>query len=212
MPQLLPPEVKPLFPTPLVITSFDDADALNEELKRLIIQRSQERPSVKKSNKGGWQSAEDFLSWSGEAGKTVIDAAIALANELTITQSQGNFAPVDFAWKVNAWANINRAGDTNHVHTHPGSYWSCCYYVHIDPAETGEVGGQFEMIDPRGVAPILYAPHLRMRVKGCLTAGQSEFHQPLAGQLLLFPAWLAHAVTPYLGGGERISVAFNLCL
>jgi hypothetical protein len=28
--------------------------------------------------------------------------------------------------------------------------------------------------------------------------------------MVLFPAWLVHAVRPYSGPGKRISIAFNL--
>ena len=30
------------------------------------------------------------------------------------------------------------------------------------------------------------------------------------GLLLMFPSWLNHFVNPFMGGGERISIAFNL--
>jgi hypothetical protein len=33
--------------------------------------------------------------------------------------------------------------------------------------------------------------------------------QPLAGQLLLFPSWLAHKAMPYDGELERVIVSFN---
>ena len=35
---------------------------------------------------------------------------------------------------------------------------------------------------------------------------------PKSGQLVLFPSWLRHAVRPYRGDRERISVAFNFGL
>ena len=117
------------------------------------------------------------------------------------------FAPAEFPWKINAWANINRAGNTNDMHTHAGSYWSGVYYVDDGGVE---VGGALELMDPRGVLPMMYAPLVRIGIKGCLTAGASETFQPKTGNMVLFPAWLFHAVQPYLGDGVRISVAFNL--
>jgi len=33
---------------------------------------------------------------------------------------------------------------------------------------------------------------------------------PLAGDLVLFPSWLIHQVTPTPGNEERISIAFNI--
>lgn len=206
------PEVKHLFATPLVITKLDQAQDFNDRLKQTIVTRSQQVASVKKSNSGGWQSATDFLDWSGDEGAHLIACARALATELTLQQEMMDYAPFDGDWKVNAWANINRSGNANNVHSHPGAFWSGTYYVHVDAEEMSGTDGQFEAIDPRGVTPIMYAPHLTMRIKGCVTAGHSEFHAPVPGQLILFPSWLPHAVRPYKGEGMRISVAFNFSI
>jgi hypothetical protein len=74
------------------------------------------------------------------------------------------------------------------------------------------LGGEFEMQDPRGVAPAMYAPLLGFAVPGGQSAGASELIHPKSGQLVLFPSWLLHAVRPYRGERERISVAFNFGL
>lgn len=210
---LVAPDVKNLFPTPLVVTRFADATAINTALRLSIEARAAATGSVAKSNKGGWQSNTDFLDWSGDAGRHLIDSALRLANELTVYQDASGYTPATIDWKINAWANINRAGNSNNVHTHPGAYWSGCYYVHIDrDSPNADTNGQFEVLDPRGPVPMMYAPHLAMRIKGCLTAGLSEFHPPQPGEMILFPSWLEHAVTPYTGPGTRISVAFNFSL
>src|SRR5471030_2864039 len=111
----------------------------------------------------------------------------------------------------NMWANINRNGDGNGFHSHPGAYWSGVYYVDdggidADPA----LGGELEFLDPRGPLAMMNAPHLRMA--GALTAGATERLRPKAGRMVIFPAWLMHQVLPYRGGRERISIAFNLCV
>jgi uncharacterized protein (TIGR02466 family) len=120
---------------------------------------------------------------------------------------------VRIAWKTNAWANVNRAGHGNEFHTHPGAYWSATYYVDdggigLDPS----LGGEFEMQDPRGVAPAMYAPLLAFAVPGGQSAGAAELIRPKSGMLVLFPAWLSHGVRPYKGSAVRISIALNLSL
>ena len=40
--------------------------------------------------------------------------------------------------------------------------------------------------------------------------GQRITIAPEAGQMLVFPSWVRHYVTPYHGRGERISIAFNV--
>jgi uncharacterized protein (TIGR02466 family) len=112
---------------------------------------------------------------------------------------------------MNAWANVNSPGDGNEFHTHPGSFWSGTYYVDdgYDGSEERR-GGEFEMQDPRGIAPAMYAPLLAFKTPGGLSVGSSETASPTTGHMMLFPAWLSHAVRPYEGKRKRISIAFNL--
>ena len=51
---------------------------------------------------------------------------------------------------------------------------------------------------------------LAPNVPGGLSTGVSELIRPEAGAMIVFPAWISHAVRPYHGDGTRISIAFNL--
>ena len=42
--------------------------------------------------------------------------------------------------------------------------------------------------------------------------GQRLTIDPEPGLMLMFPSWLRHAVHPFMGKGERITVAFNLAV
>jgi len=200
-------ELRSYFATPVAIATLEDAEPLNAELRRLILQQEQKEAGVQHSNLGGWQSSADFEAWGGPAAKRLLDAARELATRLTSDRA-GKVLRV--AWKANAWANVNRKGHGNEFHTHPGAYWSGTYYVDDGgiAADHG-LGGAFEMQDPRGVAPAMYAPLLGFAVPGGQSAGASELIYPASGQFILFPSWLQHGVRPYLGDQMRISVAFN---
>jgi len=203
-------EVRAYFATPIILGTVPDAQALSAELRRVILERERTTPGVEHSNLGGWQSDTDFTEWCGPAGRRLLDGASAIATRLTCDRLG---KPVAVSWRTNAWANINRRDHGNEFHTHPGSFWSGTYYV--DDGGIGDdpaLGGEFEMQDPRGVAPAMYAPHLAFAVPGGQSVGASELIRPRSGMLVLFPAWLSHAVRPYRGQRERISVAFNLCL
>jgi uncharacterized protein (TIGR02466 family) len=203
-------QVRSYFATPVAVVELPGAAALNAELRETILARERTTTGVDASNLGGWQSSWDFQTWGGRAGQTVLNSATALADRLT-SDRQGR--PVRIEWKMNAWANVNRAGHGNEFHTHPGSFWSATYYVDdggiaADPA----LGGEFEMQDPRGVAPAMYAPLLAFAVPGGQSAGAAELIRPKAGMLVVFPAWLSHGVRPYRGTAVRISIALNLSL
>ena len=200
--------VRSYFATPVALVALPEADGLNAALRETVLARERETASVQHSNLGGWQSSWDFADWGGAAGEALIGAARALANSLTADR---NGKPVSVAWKINSWANVNRAGHGNEFHTHPGAYWSASYYVDdggiaADPA----LGGEFEIQDPRGVAPAMYAPLLAFAVPGGQSVGASELVRPVAGTLMMFPSWLSHGVRPYLGTSARISIALNL--
>ena len=69
-----------------------------------------------------------------------------------------------------------------------------------------------KFLDPRGVGPAMYAPNLAFAVPGGRAIGASEVVPPVAGVLVLFPAWIYHQVRPYAGKATRISIAFNLSI
>jgi uncharacterized protein (TIGR02466 family) len=200
-------EVRSYFATAVVIASMPDAERLNAELKQIILERESADEGVQHSNLGGWQSGWDFEEWGGAPARRLLDAARDLATRLTSDRAG---RAVRIAWKSNAWANINRKGHGNEFHTHPGAFWSGTYYVDDGGiAEDHELGGEFEIQDPRGVAPAMYAPQLAFAVQGGQSAGASELIFPKSGQFVLFPSWLQHAVRPYRGERTRISIAFN---
>jgi len=66
-------EFRGLFPTPVVSIELIDRSRLVPELRRTILEREQAEPGAQHSNEGGWQSADDFATWSGEAGRLLID-------------------------------------------------------------------------------------------------------------------------------------------
>ncbi|WP_158742255.1 TIGR02466 family protein [Acidisphaera sp. L21] len=198
-------EIRNTFATPVIIAAIDEADELNAELLPTILDRAARSQGVIRSNQGGWQSTDDFATWSGPAGQRLVDAAVALANTMTGLQGAEGVTRVALNWKINAWANVNRDGHGNAAHHHPGCFWSAVYWL-----QTAGEGGEFEIQDPRGILPGFVAPNLRYALPGCLSAGGSDFLVPTVGTLILFPSWLVHAVRPFKGTQPRVSVAINL--
>jgi uncharacterized protein (TIGR02466 family) len=190
-------QVRNLFPTPVAVLAIPDAARINAALEARIFERERGVASVHHSNWGGWQSPTDFPDWCGPEGQEVLSVAQGLARSLTCDR-QGR--PLEMQWRMNAWANVNRQGQGNEF-----------YYVRDGGAgAVPEVGGEFEIQDPRGVAPAMLAPMLAFRTPGGQSAGASELVKPKAGNLVMFPSWLSHGVRPYNGTDVRISIALNL--
>jgi uncharacterized protein (TIGR02466 family) len=199
-----------LFPTPVAAIEPPDSGPRNERLQRIILAHRDAFPSIRSSNAGGWHSDRDLPEWGGPDVKEILAIARSAATRLV---SDRDGAPVKPRWVAQAWANVNGPGDSNICHYHPGSFWSGTYYVAdggcaADPS----LGGEFEMLDPRGPGPSMYAPTLKFAGEDGRSAGSAESISPRPGLLVLFPSWLNHQVRPYRGTALRISIAFNLGL
>ena len=199
-----------LFPTPLVIATVPDAAGLNAELRRIVLGRETASESVQRSNHGGWQSSWDLHEWGGAPMQQLLEFGSALAGEITVDRTGRHHA---LKWRINCWANINRHGHGNQFHTHPGALWSATYYV--DDGGVGadsSLGGEFEIQDPRGAAPVMYAPFLTFPGPDGAALGEAQRLTPQTGMFVMFPSWLSHGVRPYRGTRERISIAINFSL
>lgn len=197
-----------LFPTLVAAVATPDAGPRNAELRERILRRRATAPSMKASNSGGWHSERDIEDWGGPRVAEVLAMARSVANELT---RHRNGQPVTPNWTISAWANVNGPGDSNICHYHAGAFWSGTYYVDDGgTAANEELGGHFEMLDPRGPGPAMLAPTLVFAGEGGLSAGGTEMITPQPGLLFIFPSWLYHQVRTYKGERERISIAFNM--
>jgi uncharacterized protein (TIGR02466 family) len=205
-----PFELYPIFATPLVLLPVSDGAVLNTGLRQAIEQREKSHPSTSHSNLGGWQSSWDMDRWGGASAIKLLAICRNLANRITVDRDG---KPTSLLWRVNMWANINRSGQANNVHSHPGAYWSAVYYVDDGGIAADEaLGGELELWDPRGPLPVMYTPDLRFAGPGGAAAGAFETVRPKPGLLVMFPSWIMHSVRPYRGDAERISIAFNLCV
>ena len=106
------------------------------------------------------------------------------------------------------WFHVTRDGGFFGVHNHPNASWSGVYCV--DPGRgdpTRPENGLLTFISPTASN----AMHMDAGMYNArLPFGhQSPRFRLEAGQLILFPSWVLHHVTPYGGEGERVTVAFN---
>jgi uncharacterized protein (TIGR02466 family) len=205
----MPRNVAGLFPTPVYTIVLPDGAALNAGLQQVIEARRGVEAGVSRSNVGGWQSDIDLLQWGGREARMLADHCIAASERLTAT---GSGEPAPIAWRPEMWANVNRTGDSNQTHWHPGSYLSFVYYV--DDGYGGSIdradGGELVFVDPRMPFLRMRTPDLRYRD----ATGDLDEHEtwvrPFSGLLIGFPSFLGHSVRPYRGTRTRISIAINM--
>jgi uncharacterized protein (TIGR02466 family) len=192
-----------LFGSPLVARVWEDAASLNDRLRASIFAHETATTGLIKTNAGGWHSETGHLEFCGDAGRQLVRHMYDLADEATrrVLTEYGHH-PRPMRWTLQAWVNVNRSGDYNKVHTHPGSTWSGTYYVDPgDPPPDAENGTPIHFFDPcQGRANTFLPPFV----------SSSILVRPEPGLMILFPSYLPHTVLPHAGSRPRISIAFNL--
>ncbi len=103
-------------------------------------------------------------------------------------------------YELDIWANLLGPDDHQSAHIHNQGWMSGVYYVtvpsHIDASNPH--AGWIEFNRPGYGLP-------------CLGGDENiEVIEPKAGMVILFPSYVWHGTIPFVGTGERISIAFDL--
>ena len=196
-------EVTPAFPTLIGRMHVPDADAMNQELRAIILAEEVSYGTLGRSNVGGWHSRPDFLL-RPEPAVGGLTTWITWAVRKMIEASTGA-GPFKGTLSLSAWTAICRAGAYHAPHIHPDSAWSGAYYVDAGRSQPDTpLGGVLEFLDPRAGAEAVTAPGDPY--------GEPFRVRPESGLLVVFPSWLYHWVHPYAGQTPRIAVSFNVML
>jgi uncharacterized protein (TIGR02466 family) len=190
------------FSTPIIVDQVENSEAINAALEPLILERRRvDKGMVRSNTGGGWHSDTKLLRWASDAVRPVVARMVELA-DAHVFDAQARPGQRR-GWMLEGWANVNETGAANAPHSHGACFWSAVYYVRIDEGE----GGEIVLTDPRMPGIEMHAPFLFFRNAG----GERLIRiRPQAGQILIFPSWLVHSVTPWRGEGLRISIAINL--
>jgi uncharacterized protein (TIGR02466 family) len=192
-----------LFTTPLFTHVWEDGPELNALLRERILAHERENSAgVAKSNLGGWHSETGQLAFCGDPGQRLVRHMYELADEATrraLAEHRPQIPPI--SWTLDAWANVNRGGNFNKIHVHPGSTWSGTYYVDTGNPRDPDSGTPLHLFDPCQGRNTTFLPKLMPA---------TVYIRPKPGLMVLFPSYVPHMVFPHDGDSERISIAFNL--
>lgn len=146
--------------------------------------------SVKKSNKGGYQSplyADNDVPESMKELKNYIDQTVN-----TITKSMS----IPDCYMSSMWFNVNRRNHYNAKHTHSTSNFPCT------------ISGVFYISIPKpGMGNITFYNDAPPYMKELHSKSMSI--EPKENTLILFPSWLEHSVSQSKSDEPRISMSFN---
>ena len=156
-----------------------------------------EPEGVSISNYGGWQSPDFSVNNEDDVLHNFIINCLA------------GFPVIDESYniKVDAWVNINKPGDYNTKHNHPGVDLAGVLWIKC-PEDCGVI-----VFDP----PTAFQSHNEINsytddFKNQNKLYHSYFFNPTEGRILVFPAHLNHQVKQNNSNEDRISVSFNIRL
>ena len=184
--------IEKFFPT---IVYGKDVELNNDQLTRDIINWSKQDKGVQKTNYNGWHSTTDM---------GVKPEYQQLVKELFKMQEEiFNNEHLDRSSRLgNMWANINPPGGMNQPHIHPNALFSGVYYIK-SPIKSGRL----KIYDPRPGVQFI------MPIRKPGNPGKDLWREanidPVEGRIIMFPAWLWHAVEENQSNDIRISVSFN---
>lgn len=190
------------FATPIVIHHWPDSEPINAGLRAYVLELESKGQGEKRSNVGGWHSADGLVHADVPAMRTLRERIQVMTNTLTMAMRR-NRPPPNVGFYINGWANIVRNGHYHAVHNHPGCLWSGVYYASVGkPANDDPANGRLELLDPRLATNMA-------DINGVLSEPR-VLVTPRPGTMVMFPSWINHLVHPFFGEGERISIAFNI--
>ena len=206
-----------LWPTPIGIHRYPNAATLNP----LLVQAFAEGRAVQERRRGEERKAffasdDDLLhrvkipEWQDFVAfivRSLGETAKAANAEAWGGRSQELQVAIE-----GMWFQCSRQGAFHDVHTHGNCSWSSAYIVQIDESEKRV---QHPVYGAANGVTRLYGPPFQALGGAFVDVGNAYLQpphvdvEPLPGQLLLFPSWLAHQAMPYDGDKERIIISFN---
>jgi len=201
------------FAVPVGHARLESCEQLNRELEQLFLAReTQEYRNPAPSHNPQaemFESRVDLFTWPEPCIRELRN--FMLESVFRIAMAASETAPEEFArlhLNNHTWFHVTRHTGYFVSHNHALASWSAVYCVKdgMDPGVAPR-GGLLRLFDTR-VGADAFLDLASERLRQPFVVGDLELQlQP--GQLVVFPSYLFHEVTPYYGADPRITVASN---
>ena len=181
-----------IFSTPIWQTKILDEEK-NNILKKDIINRCQNDPSVKKTNIGGWQS--------NDIKNELIFQDLFKEVTSKIKSTELEIKNVIFR---QCWCNVNRKNNWNIIHNHGQYNLSAVYFVQ-KPTDSGSLA----LRDPRAILTASWGAWAD-KIYNMTNENAIIYLNTDKRDLIIFPSFLDHFVSPSNSDEERISIAMDM--
>lgn len=208
------PSIQPMFPLPFGFERHPAPEAMNAALRALFLQREGDDAArnpnpYTERNTELFESRFDLFRWPQPEVAQLRE--FCLSRVLQLVQALNGHPPElmrALRLSVESWFHVTRRNGYFGVHNHPNASWSGVYCVDAgDPDPDAADAGKLTFLHPYAMAAMHTDPGNEALRPPFNVQHVGYVLEP--GQLILFPSWLPHHVTPFLGRGTRITVAFN---
>ncbi|MGO9804048.1 MAG: putative 2OG-Fe(II) oxygenase [Steroidobacteraceae bacterium] len=208
-----PLAINPGFAVPFAEARLVPCERLNRELEALFLER--ETDEYRNPTPSHIPQAELFESrfnlfrWPEscvqELRGFVLDCVARTALE-TSAVSAADFARLQM--HNHTWYHVTRYAGAFVAHNHPLASWSAVYCVRAGEAVAAHPGsGLLRFLDPRwGAGSYLDAGNRALRAPFAFGVRELRLEE---GQVIVFPSYVLHEVSPFYGRDVRITVATN---
>ncbi len=204
-----------LWPTPLLVRTLEDHEALDEDLVPLFYAHRDKHGGDRTA--ATYASADDLLQrYQRPTMKRLFRAVSDALYEVAGAANErvwSSLGPVQVRVEVaGAWFQIANRFGAHNVHNHGNCSWSGVYYLQCDPAEKRRA---HPSLGAQNGVTRFYGPRLSQGGGAHMDLGSAylqESHvdvEPEVGRLVLFPAHLLHQAMPYDGDEDRMILSFN---
>ncbi|MBV8402622.1 MAG: hypothetical protein JO203_00380 [Gammaproteobacteria bacterium] len=207
------PTLRPAFAVPLGQARLTPCERLNGELEELFLAR--ETPEHRNPMPSHTPQAEMFESrfnlfrWTEpcvqELRRFMLDT---VAQTVLLATSISGAELAQLRFHNHTWFHVTRNAGSFVCHNHPMASWSAVYCVRAGQRAPEEPGsGLLRLFDPRMAAGAYRDPaNARLRPEFGLRTLDMYLEE---GQIIVFPSYIFHEVTPFYGPDTRITVATN---
>lgn len=201
------------FAVPIVEARLEQCGRLNRELEALFLARETDayrnptpshipQPEVFESRFSLFRWPEGCVQ---ELRRFMLDTVARSVLALT-TLTATDFGKLTF--QNHTWFHVTRHGGSFVAHNHPMASWSAVYCVRAgEEVPDHPQSGILRFFDPRAGANA-YADPANESLTLPYRVRMAEFRLT-EGQIVVFPSYVFHEVTPFYGRDLRITVATN---
>jgi hypothetical protein len=206
-------QIRPVFAVPFGEGRLEDCERLNRDLEALFLSRENDEyrnpspthiPQLEM-----FESRFNLFSWPEPCLQEL--RTFVLSSVIQTVRGVSRLEQTDLArlqLHNHTWFHVTRYAGSFVAHNHPLASWSAVYCVR--PGERSAAhprSGMLRFIDTRAGADA-YLDIGNRRLQPAFAYGPHEVLLE-AGQLIVFPSFVFHEVSPFYGRDTRITVATN---